>query len=273
MPWLRIDDRAMNHPKIAGLPDGAFRLWVEGLAYCQSFLTDGAIPTSAYKGIRAYSPKRRDALIAAGLWIPADDGVTVHDYLQWNDSRAQVEEARAKARERINKLRGKGKARKDDQDLPACNAVQTANERRTNGERTPFVLGGRGTDPPQDLELARKGKRGVGEKPDDTDGANSQILFRSKRFVVFRWMYERLAEMLGPHLNDFHIDEWFFELSRQVDERGLVVPKDTWKWLQGQTEAEARRRGLPMASTPSVPMRTAANMAALERFKARRGVL
>jgi hypothetical protein len=107
MPWVRIDENAMDHPKIGGLSDGAFRLWVQALAYCQKYLTDGVVSLVALKGLRAYSPSRRSALVAAGLWCEAENGITVHDYLQWNESREHVMRVRQLARERIQKLRGK----------------------------------------------------------------------------------------------------------------------------------------------------------------------
>lgn len=108
MPWVRIDENAMDHPKIGGLPDGAFRLWVQGLAYCQKYLTDGAIGSVALRGLRAYSPKRRADIVAAGLWVDGDNGgVHVHDFLDWNDGREHVLAARKSARERIQRLRGK----------------------------------------------------------------------------------------------------------------------------------------------------------------------
>lgn len=111
MPWVRIDENAMDHPKIGGLPDGAFRLWVQALAYCQKYLTDGDVSAVALKGLRSYSPARRAVLLSVGLWIDTTTGgITVHDYLQWNDSRAQVQRSRQLAKERIQKLRGRLKA-------------------------------------------------------------------------------------------------------------------------------------------------------------------
>lgn len=113
MPWVRIDERAMHHPKIRSIADGAFRLWVEGLAYCQMFLTDGKITDQALRGLWAYSPKRRHQLIESGLWELSPLGVQVHDYLQWNESREHVISAREHARERIQKLRGKRRCNAD----------------------------------------------------------------------------------------------------------------------------------------------------------------
>jgi hypothetical protein len=125
MPWVRIDEKAMEHPKVAGLPDGAFRLWVQGLAHCQKYLTDGLIDRVSLRALRAYSPKRAAELLSAKLWQAGEgETVQVHDYLEWNDSREHVMRVREQGRERIRKLRGK-----------PCNAVttreQSANDLRS----------------------------------------------------------------------------------------------------------------------------------------------
>lgn len=106
MSWVRIDENAMEHPKIGGLPDGAFRLWVQALAYCQKFLTDGAVNVVALKGLRAYSSQRRAVLVTVGLWDEVSDGsVRVHDFLDWNESRAAVVQARQDSKERRDRWR------------------------------------------------------------------------------------------------------------------------------------------------------------------------
>src|SRR4051812_8981701 len=107
MPWVRIDENAMDHPKIGALPDGAFRLWVQALAYCQKHLTDGHISTRAIRALLAFSPKRRAVLESAGLWDAAEDGIAVHDYLEWNDSRESVNAKRDAAKERMRSARDK----------------------------------------------------------------------------------------------------------------------------------------------------------------------
>ena len=107
MPWVRIDEHAMEHPKVAGLSDGAFRLWVVGLVYCQKFLTDGVITDVAQRGLRGYTVKRKDELVVAGLWDAADAGVTIHDFLDWNASRASVLNSREQSRQRLQKHKEK----------------------------------------------------------------------------------------------------------------------------------------------------------------------
>lgn len=104
MAWVRIHDGAMQNLKITALSDSAFRLWVRGLCYCQTALTDGHIPLEALKQMGA-KRKDIDALAAsqkgrAALWENCDGGYQVHDYLKWNDCREKVIERQEKQRKR-----------------------------------------------------------------------------------------------------------------------------------------------------------------------------
>lgn len=104
MPWVRIDEDAMTHPKIVGLSDKAFRLWVWGLSYAQLHLTDGLLPAAA---IPARVKRAEDDLVAARLWEPHDVGFKVHDYLDWNESRETVTAKRDGAKTRLQHYREK----------------------------------------------------------------------------------------------------------------------------------------------------------------------
>lgn len=97
----------MDHPKVGALSDGAFRLWVQGLTYCQKHLTDGFIAAAFVRGLTAYSAKRVEALVTAGLWDRTEKGITVHDYLQWNDSKEIVLAKREDAKDRMRRLRSR----------------------------------------------------------------------------------------------------------------------------------------------------------------------
>jgi hypothetical protein len=97
----------MDHPKVALLTDGAFRLWVQGLSHCQKYLTDGKVDRGSLRLLRSFSPKRQAELVAARLWQEAEEGIEFHDYLDWNESREHVLKIRYQARERIKKLRGR----------------------------------------------------------------------------------------------------------------------------------------------------------------------
>lgn len=113
MPWVRIDENALTHPKIVNLSHGAFRLWVAGLAHCQQHLTDGAIPDAALRTFPAVNQARISELCAAGLWRPDGKGYVVHDYLEHNDSRAKVLKARKQGLERKRRWEDKKNALPD----------------------------------------------------------------------------------------------------------------------------------------------------------------
>jgi hypothetical protein len=114
MPWVRLDDNVMDHPKFIALSANAFRLWAEGMTYCQKHLTDGLIPRSALKGLRYYSPASLKLLTAqmvpgkGPLWHNQQDGsVVVHDYMDYNDCRADVLKKRDDAKARMGRRRSR----------------------------------------------------------------------------------------------------------------------------------------------------------------------
>lgn len=105
MAWMRIDDRVRTHPKIvkAGPAPGWF--WFCGICYCREHLTDGFIPTemlaSLCPGVGIGSARRHtQVLVRVKLWHETDGGYQVHDFLDWNPSRAEVVAKREKDSER-----------------------------------------------------------------------------------------------------------------------------------------------------------------------------
>lgn len=102
MSWVRIHDAAFTHPKVVGLSDKAFRLWVWGLTYAQLHLTDGFITADAMPG---RLKRAADDLLSKRLWEPKDAGFQIHDYLDWNDSREVILKKRAGAKRRLEDFR------------------------------------------------------------------------------------------------------------------------------------------------------------------------
>jgi hypothetical protein len=104
MTWVRLDDSFPEHPKVVGLPDPAFRLYVIAMCYSARNLTDGFIPSSWLKG-GGKEPKAVAVLVEAGLWDVTEGGYQVHDYLKYQSSRAYVEDKRTQARTRMSLAR------------------------------------------------------------------------------------------------------------------------------------------------------------------------
>lgn len=97
MTWYRIEGNMPQHEKYAPLSDAAFRLAITAGAWCASMMTDGRLPKKMIAGLtRAPAGKKLDEsvkeLIDARIWdrIEGDDAALfVHDFLDWNMSRAQ----------------------------------------------------------------------------------------------------------------------------------------------------------------------------------------
>jgi hypothetical protein len=94
VPFANFDDSFANHPKVIRLSDGAFRLHSSGILYCNHYRTDGIIRDVSISTLMPkYRPSYLSELISGRLWIPvADDEYEIHDFLDWNRSRAQIEE-------------------------------------------------------------------------------------------------------------------------------------------------------------------------------------
>lgn len=82
MAWVRLDDNFPSHPKVIQAGPVAAYLFVCGLCYCRKFHTGGFIPMKALGtlGLTARPKRMVDALVAIGLWEPADNGYRIHDY-------------------------------------------------------------------------------------------------------------------------------------------------------------------------------------------------
>lgn len=96
MSWARFDDNFGQHPKIVALPDGAFRLHVLAICYCARHETDGLISTAVARMLVGPRGAKLAVMLAgARLWEHVDgDMYRIHDYLEYNPSRAQAESKR-----------------------------------------------------------------------------------------------------------------------------------------------------------------------------------
>jgi hypothetical protein len=91
MAWARIDDLMPEHPKILALSDRCFRAYVTALCWCSRNLTDGYIPNAALASIGADDEAVLGELWRAKLWKrQGKRGWLIHDYLEYNPSRAEV---------------------------------------------------------------------------------------------------------------------------------------------------------------------------------------
>ena len=108
MAYLNLDDGFSDHEKVDALSDGAFRLHVAGLCYCAKHLTDGVVPKrKVHRLTPTYKPTLLRELLDAAMWMPHPDGYEMHDYLDWNKSKAWWIEKREADAKRLAKWRAK----------------------------------------------------------------------------------------------------------------------------------------------------------------------
>lgn len=92
--WFRVHDHVDEHPKIEPLSDAAFRLLFETWAYCRRTRNDGRISDAVWR--KRGHPRPRKELADCGLVEQHGGYVQVHDYLEWQQSAAEIDEARGK---------------------------------------------------------------------------------------------------------------------------------------------------------------------------------
>jgi hypothetical protein len=147
LTWIKLDDNAPEHPKVAGLSDRAFRWWVRGLCYASRFLTDGLLP---FVFTRAIPQKTINELSVSGLWTLGELGWHIHDYVEHQSVKADVKGAQQANRERQRRYQERRQQRVTngvtnalDNALP--NALITRPDieiekiQRTETEKTPTV--------------------------------------------------------------------------------------------------------------------------------------
>jgi hypothetical protein len=96
MAWIRLDDQIAHHPKFVQAGPVAAWLWVCGQSYSARYLTDGFIPRDALLtlGTIPNAPTAAKRLVAVGLWDATEKGWLIHDYHDYQMTKAEVEKRR-----------------------------------------------------------------------------------------------------------------------------------------------------------------------------------
>lgn len=81
--YIRLHDGMPDHPKVVGLSDAAFRLYVESLCWSGRHLTDGMVSAAALRRMGGWSPESIKELAEAGL-LEVGQGASwvIHDYTE-----------------------------------------------------------------------------------------------------------------------------------------------------------------------------------------------
>lgn len=104
MTWARVDENAPLHPKLVRAGFAAVGLWLAGLCHSNRLLSDGFIAKKDLFSLFPSAHKRAlknavTRLVTVGLWHEIEAGYMIHDFLDYNPSRAEVLERRRIAKE------------------------------------------------------------------------------------------------------------------------------------------------------------------------------
>lgn len=112
--WIRLDLDYFANPKTLSAGRDGRDLHLASLCWVGRYLTDGLIPPEAVEAIARdaglVSRSRARAVERvqdAGLWVPNGAGWEVHDFVEMNGSRADVEHERDQWRARQRRARSR----------------------------------------------------------------------------------------------------------------------------------------------------------------------
>lgn len=104
MSWVRFDDRMFGNEKLIECGGNSFKLWAFSVSFANNQQTDGFIKRSV---LRVLGGTKRSAneLVKLGLWDEVDGGWMIHDYLDFQPSKAQIKASQQATAERVKRLR------------------------------------------------------------------------------------------------------------------------------------------------------------------------
>lgn len=113
MTWVKLEDTVTLHPKLLRLSDGAFRLWINGLAFANRGVTNGRIDKVLVPSLNHHGRWTAKQLagfvaeLAGGLWLDEADHYQIHDYEhhQYEATKERVERKREVDREKQRRKR------------------------------------------------------------------------------------------------------------------------------------------------------------------------
>ena len=152
--YIKLHDGMPDHPKIEPLSDRAFRALIELWCWCSRHLTDGHVTKAVWE--KRTSPKVRRELMAGEhpLVETTETGIFMHDYLDHQRSKAEVDSLRA-ARQAAGKRGGEASARWRQNSKQTLSKIQPVSETDTETEKEPY-------SPPPSEEIDTASSNGGG---------------------------------------------------------------------------------------------------------------
>ena len=125
MPWFALDDGFDTHPKVRKAGNAAVGLFVRLGVHATRHLTEGHLDGDIVRDYGTAATIRK--LVTVGMLHdaghgcrrcpqPAEGGFYIHDYLDYNKSRAQIEASREAARKRQQRGRDTARQNRNERD-------------------------------------------------------------------------------------------------------------------------------------------------------------
>ena len=172
MTWARLDDGFHSHPKVKATSLAGRGLFATAIAYSAQHLTDGFLREQVMLDMARLRHGRAALreLVEHELLDRVEGGYAIHDFLDYNPSRADVQAGREGAKERQRRKR-----QRDRQGSLPWDGSPTPVTRESQSPVTPGREG-RGEPPPQNDDESHAHAPGV-------VGEVMAVLRRCKRFV------------------------------------------------------------------------------------------
>lgn len=146
MSWIKLDDQWMDHPKIIRAGRDARDMWLASITWCAKHLTDGIFPAELLPALAvmagidvANCQELARVLLEVCLWESHDGSFRIHDYLEYNPSKEQVE-SNKRARTEAGRAGGLAKASK----TPS----KTLAKSKQNSAPSPYPIKDKSADAP-----------------------------------------------------------------------------------------------------------------------------
>lgn len=180
MTWAKLCDVILDHPKCLDAGEDATNLFIRSIVWCSKHLTDGRVPRGALRVMtsRGDAEDLAALLVSAGLWEERDGAWWVHDFLDYNPSRAEATDRRAEISAKRSAAGKAGNAARWGDRKPIANASQADRKPIANGVANAIANGSQTIAPSRPVP-SQEEERDVAqpvERPDDS-GAHAPSLF------------------------------------------------------------------------------------------------
>jgi hypothetical protein len=175
--FFKLHNGFPEHPKAFELSDRAFRQLIEAWCYCSRNLNDGKLTKTAF--FKLFSQKTRKEVLALRFVVETETGYEMHDYLEHQESAADVENRRIKRAE-AGALGGKAKAN----NLASAKASASDLPKQTPSK----PVADKDKDEDVDKELLKRSSSPA--TPDDAEPDPKPVMY-SRAFEAFWDAYPR----------------------------------------------------------------------------------